>query len=470
MESTALSWPSSQAPFPLSEQSAGAPSSPTSPALGRTSNVGERIQPDRGFDVTVRSSQGRELGRAGVIHTAHGDIRTPAFIPVGTKADVKGLVPEMLVGIGAQAVLANAYHLYLLPGSDIVDEAGGLGTFMHWNGPSYTDSGGFQVLSMGAGFKKVLTAEFAGSSMSEIASGTPLGEVSPEQLQRQRQAVKESKAVVDEDGVVFSAHTDGSKHRFNPEVSLRIQHRLGADIMFAFDELTSLSHPRSYQLESLDRTEAWARRCLVEHRRQTEARQHRPYQQLWGVVQGADYQDLRVRAARNLAEMDEDGTTFDGFGIGGALRKERLGEIVSWATAELPEDKGRHLLGISEPFDLFEAVDAGIDTFDCVNPSRVARNGAIYTPEGRFNITNARFARDFRPLVEDCGCYTCTNYTRAYVRHLFKAKEILASTLATIHNEWFTVRLVDAIRQSIIDGDLLDFRADMLGHFYGREL
>lgn len=461
-QNPSYTWPVPQEAFPATE--ATRVTAPVSAALSPTPSPSPRTvtQRDRGFDVETSSEEGRELGRAGVIHTAHGDIQTPAFIPVGTKADVKGIVPEMLLGLGAQAVLANAYHLYLLPGSDIVDEAGGLGEFMHWRGPSYTDSGGFQVLSMGAGFKKVLTEEFAGTAMSDV------GEVPPELLKRQREAVKESKAVVDEDGVVFSSHIDGTKHRFNPEISLRIQHQLGADIMFAFDELTSLSHPRSYQLESLDRTEAWARRCLAEHARQTEARPHRPYQQLWGVVQGADYKDLRVRAARNLAQMNEGGTAFDGFGIGGALRKEKLGEIVSWATAELPENKGRHLLGISEPFDLFEAVDAGIDTFDCVNPSRVARNGAIYAPSGRFNITNARFARDFTPLVEGCGCYTCTHFTRAYVRHMFKAKEILASTLATIHNEWFTVRLVDAIRQSIKDGRLMDFREEMLGQFYGR--
>lgn len=452
------------------------------------------IRPDRGFEIEASSDEGRGLGRAGIISTSHGPIQTPAFIPVGTKADVKGLVPEMIAGLGAQAVLANAYHLYLQPGADIVDEAGGLGRFMHWDGPTYTDSGGFQVLSMGAGFKKVLTEEFAGStnlsatanpslhqgkvrrkgkddsvpSTRPSSSSTRGDELDPAFLRRQRDAIKASKAVVDEDGVVFSSHINGSKHRFTPEVSIQIQHQLGADIMFAFDELTSLSHPRSYQLESLDRTEAWARRCLREHRKQTEARPHRPYQQLWGVVQGADYQDLRIRAASTLAKMEEEGTTFDGFGIGGALRKDRLGEIVSWATAQLPRDKGRHLLGISEPYDLFEAVAAGIDTFDCVNPSRVARNGAIYTPSGRFNLTNARFARDFTPLVEGCGCYTCTYFTRAYVRHLFKAKEILAATLATIHNEWFTVQLVAAIRQALLDGRLLDFREEMLGTFYGR--
>ena len=411
--------------------------------------------PDRGFTVARESGEGRGLARTGVIHTAHGSIQTPAFVPVGTKANVKAVLPEMLVGLGAQAVLANAYHLYLQPGSEIVDEAGGLGKFMHWPGPTYTDSGGFQVLSMGAGFKKVLSEEFAAEQ----------GAVPPELAAA---AVKESKAVVDQDGVVFKSHIDGTQHRFNPEISIGIQHQLGADIMFAFDELTSLLHPRSYQVESLERTEAWARRCLAEHARQTEARPEKPYQQLWGVVQGADHKDLRVAAAKTLAAMDVDGQGFDGFGVGGALRKESLGEIVSWVTSNLPTSKGRHLLGISEPHDFFTAIDAGIDTFDCVNPSRVARNAAIYTPQGRYNITNARFAADFSPLAEGCGCYTCQNYTRAYVRHLFKAKELLAATLATIHNEWFTVRLVDAIRESINDGRMEEFRGHVLGRFYGK--
>lgn len=410
---------------------------------------------DRGFDVGTRLESGRGLGRTGVIHTAHGDIVTPAFIPVGTKANVKGLLPEMVRGLGAQAVLANAYHLFLQPGPDLVDEAGGLASFMNWGGPTYTDSGGFQVLSMGIGYKKVLSEEFSGARGADDEAGA-------------RRAVKESRAAVDDDGVTFRSHLDGTRHRFNAEVSLRIQHHLGADIMFAFDELTSLLHPYDYQVESLDRTEAWARRCLAAHRILTEERQGKPYQQLWGVVQGAQHHDLRLRAARTLATMEEDGYRFDGFGIGGALEKENLGTIVGWVSSELPEDKPRHLLGISEPMDFFAAVEAGADTFDCVNPSRVARNGAIYTAEGRYNITNARFARDFAPLAPGCGCYTCSHYTRAYVRHLFKAKEILAATLATIHNEWFTVRLVDAIRASIDGGYFDEFRDQMLGRFHGK--
>ena len=409
--------------------------------------------PDRGFDIGTQLQSGPGLGRTGVIHTAHGDISTPAFIPVGTKANVKALVPEMVRDLGGQAVLANAYHLYLQPGDDIVDHAGGLGSFMNWPAPTYTDSGGFQVLSLGAGFKKVLSEEFSGGAKVDDP-------------RVRMQAVDASRAVVDDDGVIFRSHIDGTSHRFTPEVSMRIQHHLGADIMFAFDELTSILHPRDYQEESLDRTEAWARRCLDEHALLTTKRADKPYQQLWGVVQGAQYEDLRRRAARTLAQMNRDGWAFDGFGVGGALEKENLGTIVSWVCEELPEDKPRHLLGISEPDDFFAAIAAGADTFDCVNPSRVARNAAIYTPDGRFNITNARFARDFTPLVEGCGCYTCTHYTRAYVRHLFKAKEILASTLATIHNEWFTVRLVDAIRSSIHSGTFDEFRSDMLGRFH----
>lgn len=406
---------------------------------------------DRGFTLETRLPD--TLARTGIIHTAHGDIRTPAFIPVGTKANVKGVLPEMLAELGAQAVLANAYHLYLQPGDDIVDDAGGLGKFMNWPGPTYTDSGGFQVLSMGAGYKKVLSEEFSGKrSETDVAAAM--------------MAVKESRASVSDDGVTFRSHIDGIKHHFNAEVSLRIQHHLGADIMFAFDELTSLLHPYEYQVESLERTEAWARRCLAVHRQLTEQRADHPYQQLWGVVQGAQYKDLRIRAARTLAEMEVDGYRFDGFGIGGALEKENLGRIVGWVCAELPESLPRHLLGISEPVDFFAAVEAGADTFDCVNPSRVARNAAIYTPDGRFNVTNARFARDFTPLAPGCGCYTCQHYTRAYVRHLFKAKEILASTLATIHNEWFTVHLVDDIRTSIDDGTYWEFKAKTLNRFY----
>lgn len=402
-----------------------------------------------GFEVAVRSG-GR--ARTGTIHTPHGDIRTPAFIPVGTKASVKAVLPEAMADLGAQALLANAYHLYLQPGSDLVDEAGGLGRFMNWPGPTFTDSGGFQVMSLGAGFKKVLAMDTKGLVGDDvIAEG------------------KTRRAHVDEDGVTFFSHLNGSRLRFTPEVSMTIQHQLGADIMFAFDELTTLMNTRDYQEASVARTHRWAVRCLRAHATLTEERVGKPYQALFGVIQGAQYEDLRRRAAADLAALEVDGSRFDGFGLGGALEKENLGRIIGWMVDELPEDRPRHLLGISEPEDLFEAVAFGADTFDCVNPSRVARNAAIYTADGRYNVNTARNRRAFEPLEAGCDCYTCTHYTRAYLHHLFKAKEMLASTLATIHNERFTVRLVDGIRASLETGEFDLFRNEFMGRYNARK-
>ncbi|MUM15495.1 tRNA guanosine(34) transglycosylase Tgt [Mycobacterium sp. CBMA271] len=400
---------------------------------------------------TIDATLPGTAGRAGVIHTPHGDIQTPAFIAVGTKATVKAVLPETMAALGAQAVLANAYHLYLQPGPDIVDEAGGLGAFMNWPGPTFTDSGGFQVLSLGSGARKVMAMEVDRARADDhVIAG------------------KDKLAHVDDEGVTFTSHLDGSTHRFTPEVSMQIQHQLGADIMFAFDELTTLINTREYQENSVQRTHEWAQRCLDEHEKLTRERADKPYQALFGVVQGAQYEDLRRQAARGLESLaGEEGRGFDGYGIGGALEKQNLGTIVGWVTSELPEHKPRHLLGISEPDDLFAAVAAGADTFDCVSPSRVARNAAVYTRDGRVNITGAKYRRDFTPIDAACDCYTCTHYTRAYLHHLFKAKEILASTLATIHNERFTIGLVDRIRASIIDGTFEELRADTLGRYYG---
>ncbi len=373
---------------------------------------------------------------------------------MGTKATVKAVLPESLRDLGVQAVLANAYHLYLQPGADVIDEAGGLGRFMNWPGPTFTDSGGFQVMSMGAGFKKMLAMSTEGLGTDDVIT-----------------AGRKRLAHVDEDGVTFTSHLNGSKHRFTPEVSMRIQHQLGADIMFAFDELTTLMNTRDYQVDSVRRTHRWAERCLREHWRLSDERAGRPYQALFGVIQGAQYEDLRRQATRDLAVLAVDRPEgerrgFDGYGIGGALEKENLGTIVGWCCAELPEDKPRHLLGISEPDDFFTAIANGADTFDCVSPSRVARNSAVYTRDGRFNVSNANQRRTFAPIDEACDCYTCTNYTRAYLHHLFKAKEMLASTLCTIHNERFIVRLVDDIRASIETGTFDEFRDECLGRYY----
>lgn len=397
-----------------------------------------------GFRIEVRLPE--QPGRTGVIRTPHGPIRTPAFIPVGTKASVKAVLPDSMAELGAQALLSNAYHLYLQPGADIIDEAGGLGAFMNWPGPTFTDSGGFQVLSLGAGFKKTLAMAVEGNTDDDvIAEG------------------KQRLALVDEDGVTFTSHLDGSRHRFTPEVSMQVQAQIGADIIFAFDELTTLMNTRSYQIESLERTRRWALRCVDEHARLMTERSHRPNQALFGVIQGAQYEDLRRTAARDLAGMG-----FDGFGIGGAIEKVNLDAILRWVVEELPEDRPRHLLGIGEPDDLFTAVAAGMDTFDCVSPSRVARNSAVYTYDGRVNLLTAANRRAFGPIDPECACYTCTNYTRAYLHHAFKAKEMIASTLATIHNEYFIVGLVDRMRASIDNGDFGEFRAEFCGRYYAK--
>jgi len=406
---------------------------------------------ERPFAFTVGTRLPHAPGRTGVIRTPHGEIRTPAFVVVGTKATVKSLLPESVAQLGAQAVLANAYHLYLQPGSELVDAHGGLGAFMNWPGPTFTDSGGFQVMSQGVGFKKVLAMDTAGLTASDVMART-----------------RDRLATVDEDGVTFKSFLNGDLHRFTPEISMRVQHELGADVIFAFDELTTLLDARAYQEESVDRTHRWAERCLRAHAELTAARGDRPYQALFGVVQGAHYEDLRRRACRGLASLAVEGRGFDGYGLGGALEKENLGTIVRWCAEELPEDRPRHLLGISEPDDLFAAVEAGADTFDCVNPSRVARNGAIYTADGRYNLLTAANRRALGPLEEGCDCHTCGHYTRAYLHHLFKAKEMLGATLATIHNERFTVRLVDAIRDSVEQGTFAALRAEFLGRFYAR--
>lgn len=382
------------------------------------------------------------LARVGTITTPHGTIDTPAFIPVGTAATLKALTPEQLAATGAQAVLANAYHLYLRPGPEVIDQAGGLGAFMHWDGPTFTDSGGFQVMSLGVGFKKVI----------DMVGTAPI----------EHQSKKDKLAHIDNDGVTFKSHLDGSLHRFNPEVSMQIQHQIGADITFSFDELTTLHHSYEYQVASLsERTHPWAVRSLAEHQRLNAERSHRPPQALFGVIQGANYEDLRRGSARYLGAME-----FDGYGLGGALEKSRIGEIVRWMCEELPEEKPRHMLGISEPDDIFHCIENGADTFDCVSPARVGRNGALYTRYGRVNLRRAEFRMRHQAFDTECDCYTCTHYTAAYLHHLFRAGELLANTLATIHNERFIVRLVDDIRASITDGTFYDFKQQFLDDYY----
>ena len=403
---------------------------------------------DFAFSVTTRldTGTGPARGRTGVIRTSHGEIRTPAFIPVATKATVKAVLPETMRDIGAQSLLANAYHLYLQPGAETIEALGGLGRFMNWDGPTFTDSGGFQVLSLGSGFKKTLAMDTDGLKRDDVIA-----------------AGRERLANVDDDGVTFKSHLDGSRHRFTPEVSMRIQRALGADITMAFDELTTLMNTRGYQEEALERTRRWAVRSLAEHDRLAAADPSRPYQALFGVLQGANIRELREKAARDLGAMH-----FDGYGLGGAIEKRRLAEIVAWMADILPENRPRHLLGISEPDDVFAAIEAGADTFDCVSPTRVARNAAVYSREGRYNVVQSRFRRDPGPIDSECDCYTCAHYSRAYLHHLFKAHEMNASTLCSIHNERFVLRMVDEARAAIDSGDYVAYRDGFLGRYYGR--
>ena len=405
-------------------------------------------KPTNGFAFEINHAADSGLARVGTITTPHGQIQTPAFIPVGTKATVKTVLPEAMENLGAQALLANAYHLYLQPGPDVLDEAGGLGSFMNWDKPTFTDSGGFQVLSLGVGFKKVLAMDAQTFRSDQVIAKN-----------------KERLAHVDDEGVTFKSHLDGSMHRFTAEISMQIQHKLGADIMFAFDECTTLHNTRPYQELAMSRTYDWAIRCLDEHKKLTDARTAKPYQALFGVIQGAQYEDLRKKAAGDLGTMSSSGIEFDGFGIGGALDKDSLGTIVGWVNSTLPQEKPKHLLGIGAPEDLFVGVENGIDTFDCVLASRIARTSAVYTMEGRFNVSNQPFIRDFNPIDDECDCYTCTHYTRAYLCHLFRAKEMVAGTLATIHNERFIVRLVDQMRQALLDGNFQDMKKEFMGRY-----
>jgi len=396
------------------------------------------------FYFEVASRLPGTLARTGVMHTPHGDIETPAFIVVGTKADVKAMMPEMVHEVGAQAVLANAYHLYLQPGHELIARAGGLSKFMNWNGPTFTDSGGFQVLSLGSGFKKVLAMTTDVDAELAIARKC------------------DRHAWVTDDGVKFKSHLDGSFHFFTPEFSMQIQHGIGSDVAMAFDELTSLADNRKYQEKALARTHAWGDRSLNEMKR-LNASTPGYYQALFGVLQGANYEDLRKETAAWMAERD-----FDGFGIGGALEKDEIGTIIRWCNEILPENKPRHLLGISEPDDIFAAIEQGIDTFDCVSPTRVARNGSAYTPHGRVNIRGKQYIDAFTPIFEGCDCYTCQHYTLAYINHLARAKETLSGTLLSIHNERFIIKLVDDIRTSIKDGTFYAFRDQFLTAYYRR--
>jgi queuine tRNA-ribosyltransferase len=396
------------------------------------------------FDVEHALPSG---ARAGVIHTAHGSFNTPAFCNVGTKGTVKGILPRDLKTIvGTEVALSNTYHLFLQPGDEVIEKLGGLHTFMGWDGPLVTDSGGFQVFSLGAGF---------GKGVSKFAtSAVPVDESAPTIFDAETAGVHGRLAIVDEEGVSFTSHIDGTLYRFTPERSVEIQHRLGADIFFAFDECTSPEAPREYQIEAMDRTHRWAKRSLDAHRRNLGAQKK---QALFGIVQGGRYPDLRAESAREIGAMG-----FDGFGIGGSFSKKDLGEALVSAIQPLPKDKPRHLLGIGEPEDLFEGIAHGIDMFDCVLPTRLGRTGTIYTPTGKVDIRKAVYADNptpFSAVPEFAG------FSYAYLHHLFKAGEMLGPLLASMHNLNFITGLVKDIRQSIVTGSFDTFRNEFLSTY-----
>jgi len=350
--------------------------------------------------------------RAGIFSTPHGDLQTPVFAPVGTQATVKAVSPDQLRETGATLVLSNTYHLYLRPGSDLVRDQGGLHTFMQWNGPMLTDSGGFQVFSL--------------SDMRKI----------------------------DEDGVTFKSHIDGSMHRFTPEKSIEIQENLGADIIMAFDECAP-PYDQEYNQRAIKRTHAWAERCLKAHQRSDQA--------LFGIVQGGVFPDLREQSAAHIASLGFPGHAIGGLSVGET--KPEMHAMIEVVDAILPEDKPRYLMGVGSPEDLINGIWRGIDIFDCVLPTRLARHQAAMTRTGRINLMNAIHARDSAPIDQNCSCYTCRHFTRAYLRHLIVAKEILASTLISIHNIQTLVTLVQEAREHILAGTYDEFARDFLAHY-----
>jgi len=398
---------------------------------------------------TIEKKLEGKLGRVGTLETPNGVIETPAFVVVGTKATVKSLNPDQVKDTGAQVVLANTYHLYLQPGDERIKNMGGLKKMMNWDGPTMTDSGGFQVFSLGAAY---------GKGISKILQITDPSLMIPERFD---DSLAPRLAKVGQDGVSFTSHLDGSVHYITPEKSIQIQHNIGADMIFAFDECTSPNEDLRYQEEALDRTHSWAERSLKEHNKLNTENKIA----LFGIVQGGREEKLRKKSAEVISKMEVDGKGFDGFGIGGSFAKEDMSTAVKWVNEILPEDKPRHLLGIGEPEDLFMGIENGVDLFDCVLPTRLGRNGTIYTKEGKIHIMNSAFRDDLNPIEKDCDCYTCKNYSRAYVSHLFHGKEMLAGTLASIHNIHFIVNLVKKIRQSILDGNFEEFKKEFLKNY-----
>lgn len=401
------------------------------------------------FSFTVGAKEG--AARTGTLRTPHGVIETPAFVPVGTKAGVKGILPEQLKNLGAQVVLANTYHLYLQPGEEVVRSAGGLGTFMGWDGPTMTDSGGFQVFSLGAAFGRTITKIAKGDEETNKQGVA----VYDEDVQTQHGQL----AVIDEEGVTFTSHLDGSLHRFTPERSIEIQHALGADMFFAFDECTAPTEPYEYQREAMHRTHKWAERSLKAHRQNLNASRT---QAIFGIVQGGRHVDLREESAKEIASLG-----FDGFGIGGSFSKEDMHGALQAAIKHLPDEKPRHFLGIGEPGDVLTGIANGIDLFDCVAATRQGRHGSIYTKRGIIHLKNEQYKNGLTPLDPETLVPGTETFTRAYVSHLFRANEMLGQIIASMHNLGFIIQLVDGAREALHEGRFAQYRDEFNASYYG---
>ncbi len=401
---------------------------------------------------TVVQKDHTSLARAGIIATPHGNIETPAFITVATQASVKGVNPQEMLAMGAQIILGNTYHLHLRPGEDLVAHCGGLGRFMGWSGPTITDSGGFQAFSLGAGREQGV-GKIANVFPEEDTQRDTDGKDNLSSLSREM----ESLVSIDEAGVSFISHLDGSPQRLTPESSMAIQKFLGADIVLAFDECTSPLSPYDYVKASMERTHRWALRCLEAF----ESKQ----QGLFGIVQGGEYRDLREESARFIG-----GLSFEGLAIGGSLGKSKadMHRVLDWTIPLLPDEKPRHLLGIGEPEDLLEGIARGIDLFDCASPTRMGRNGTALTPLGRINLLNAQYREDGAPIEEGCDCYCCSNFSRAYLNHLMKAKDELGPILCSIHNLYFTLSLTRRAREAILNGEYQSFKDSFLRSYRKR--
>jgi len=385
------------------------------------------------FKFEIIKKDKKTNARVGILHTAHGRINTPAFVPVGTQASVKSLSPQDLKEIGVQVFFVNTYHIYLRPGLDIIKKFGGLHQFMNWDGPLMTDSAGFQIFSLGeVNRKRRMLVE---SAECEV----PL--------------VK-----INEDGVVFRSHLDGSTHVFTPESSIEAQIALGADIMIAFDECAYYPSTYDYAQKAMERTHRWAGRSLAVYKAKA-----RDYQALYGVIQGGVYEDLRINSAKFISSLPFLGIAIGGVSVGES--KKEMRDVLEWTVPFLPEHKPRHLLGVGEIDDIFALVEKGIDTFDCVMPTRLGRMGQILVQnkkEHSLDINKAEYAYDLGPIDENCGCWVCRSFSRAYLHHLFRAKELLAYRLATYHNLCFMENLVDKIRKSISDGSFLLLKKEWL--------